>query len=76
MNEAIKENKYNRFADIMRCDFEIMIGNNLRKMLVLFNKNKVSEDEVYRIVDSGPVVWENDDRLIVMTPEQFENVFG
>lgn len=65
-----------QFDNIMRCDFEVEIGVKPQKMLALFNKEKITEDEVCQIISKGPFVWERTEKIIVMTPEQFENVFG
>jgi len=58
--------------DIMRMDFTETVGGSYEvEKTAIFNKNAISEKEVWKKIRSG----EYDSRIIVIYTEQFENVF-
>ena len=58
----------------MRIDFEQIIGPHRIPQALFFNTNTISEEEVRNLILSG--MYEHDYRVVVMHPDQFENVFG
>ena len=59
--------------DIMRMDFTEIIGSHYKiQKTAIFNKTTISEKEAWEKIESG----EYDNRIIIMTKKQFENIFG
>lgn len=67
-----------RFKDIIRIDFDLVYGSedDAEKMVALFRPDVISEDEASELIDEGPFCFDNEERMIVVTQKQFENVFG
>lgn len=64
-------------SNIMRIDFTMDYSNWTENLLALFNINKISEEEVNKFIH-GDYVCGNPYHpdIIIMSPEQFESVFG
>ena len=66
--------------NIMRIDFVAGCGNSDGELVkgtehsvaILFNKTVITADEVYELIDSDTYIW--DDRIIVTTPTQADNL--
>ncbi|NLK72936.1 MAG: hypothetical protein GX285_07965 [Clostridiales bacterium] len=67
-----QRNMLHLMNNVMRVDYVTLIGNQKFNHTVLFNKKVISECEVENLIETGMV--ENDNRVIVITPEQFDLV--
>lgn len=67
-------------GNIMRVDFQIgcctsdgeIVRGTERGVTVLWNKTVIDNDEVMELINSG--MYEYDDRIVVMTPTQADNL--
>lgn len=68
--------------NIRRCDFEVgsfssdgeYIEGTSRGVCVMWNRTVISDEEVLELINSGK--YEYDDRVIVTTPKQADNLRG
>jgi hypothetical protein len=61
--------------NIMRIDFVNTYGSTYKvDMTALFNKTKISESEVQKIIEVSSIAG-NNPNVIIITKEQYENVF-
>lgn len=59
--------------NIMRVDYVTAIGNHKIEMVALYNKKKITEEEVMIAVELDGI--EQNKNIIFMTREQHDNVF-
>lgn len=68
-----QKNMANLMNNIMRIDYETHLGNLRFEHTVVFNKERISEEEVQNLIDTGMTNYDN--RVVEMYPEQFDMVF-
>lgn len=60
--------------NIMAKEFTEVIGPHKREMVILYNQNNISEEEVDKLIETGEYKYSN--RIIVSTKKRYMNVRG
>ena len=74
---AVKNGRLNKIfnkEDIMRIDYVEKLSTLETEKVALYNKNKITEEEVWEVIKLHGIVY--NPNVILIDKEQFENVFG